>query len=334
MDRKHRPSGPEHPSWLDDLPVTLWRARALGEFDLLSGGWRDLTGRAPEDALGLDWVQAIHPDDRDGLLGAYGDALDEGRRFVRRVRIRRSGGDYGWSRIEGAPRRAESSSGGLVGLIGPDPDGARDVVDHKVKNALFAVQALARQTLWGTPELERGYRRFVARLVVLARAHDVAMEAGGPDGVPLRSLAREVGAPFGAEGVAFEATGDNLILSHDGALTLALVLHELFARSAEVGALSRPDGKVTIGWSGRGVGKAALRWTETARGLETGRAARGDVGAILIQVMGRSGAPERPGQDPRALTCLIDFDVETRATDPAPAAPDGATAPDDPDDGA
>ena len=119
-------------------------------------------------------------------------------------------------------------------------------LNHRVKNTLAVVQSLAAQTARGAPDLPAFASAFQARLLALARAHDLltrrdwegasvdavvraAVEACGPSRVELRN-ARACGT----------------LLAPAQVLTLALALHELATNALRHGALSTPGGRVSV----------------------------------------------------------------------------------------
>jgi PAS domain S-box-containing protein len=322
------------PAGLDDVSVAAWRCDTAGEIDYVNLAWREFTGRGAAVEHGMGWVSGIHPEDLSGFLEIFGAAVDEQKPFEASFRMRLKDGRHHLVRMYAEARRdRDGAFEGFVGILEPDsPEarrardrretrrtapretlgGARGEIDHRMKNALFAIQALARQTLWGTPDLEKAYLRFASRLATLARSHDVEMIWGEGGRVPLDKLAREVGSAFVGEGESFEVAGDNVLIARDATLSLALCLHELFARSAEAGALARPGERVSLGWVRHGDGRVGLRWSDPGRSGPRDDEAfekSGRLGSIAIRTIGRPAEPQTPAAPGRAqsVTCLIEF---------------------------
>jgi PAS domain S-box-containing protein len=135
-------------------------------------------------------------------------------------------------------------------------------LNHRVKNALATVQAIAMQSLRGEDVAPAARERFMARLMALARANDVLV-AESWEGASLQAVAAQVAVPYGAgagEG-RFAISGPPVHLSPNTATALALALHELATNAAKYGALSRPDGRVELGWQA-GEGGFRLVWRE------------------------------------------------------------------------
>lgn len=137
-------------------------------------------------------------------------------------------------------------------------------LNHRVKNALATVQAIAAHTL-NVAEVPAEVReRFTSRLMALAKANDLLV-AETWQGAALRAIAEQVASPHaGAE--RFTIEGPDVQLTPKAATAMALALHELATNAAKYGALSVPDGRVELRWSVEGAGddrRFHLTWRET-----------------------------------------------------------------------
>ena len=137
-------------------------------------------------------------------------------------------------------------------------------LNHRVKNSLATVQAIAAQSLRG-PGVEPDAReRFMARLFALARANDVLV-AETWLGASLQAVAVEMALPHGgAERII--VSGPQVHLAPQTATAMALGLHELATNAAKYGALSSAQGRVSLTWSVDGEGadrRLRLVWRET-----------------------------------------------------------------------
>jgi PAS domain S-box-containing protein len=78
-------------------PQIVWTARPDGSIDYFNPQWYDYTGQREEEAEGWGWEPAIHPDDRDAAMGAWGRSLASGEPFQAELRLRRGAdGAYRW----------------------------------------------------------------------------------------------------------------------------------------------------------------------------------------------------------------------------------------------
>ncbi|THD61550.1 HWE histidine kinase domain-containing protein [Phenylobacterium sp.] len=137
-------------------------------------------------------------------------------------------------------------------------------LNHRVKNSLATVQAIAAQSLRGPNIPAEARERFMARLVALARANDVLV-AETWTGASLASVAAQMANPHG-DAERFTIEGPEVHLAPQTATAMALGLHELATNAAKYGALSTPEGRVSLTWSleGEGAGRRLkLTWRES-----------------------------------------------------------------------
>jgi two-component sensor histidine kinase len=121
-------------------------------------------------------------------------------------------------------------------------------LNHRVKNTLSIVQSFAHQSFRDGHSQEDARLAFEGRLVALATAHNLLTRENW-GGVSLADL---VGSSVGAHddnGKRFRIDGPDLKVSPKTSITLVITLHELATNSTKYGALSAPDGFVTVGWT-------------------------------------------------------------------------------------
>lgn len=138
-------------------------------------------------------------------------------------------------------------------------------MEHRLKNTLAIVQAVATQTLRNATSLGAAAESLGARMLALAQAHDVLMQ-GDWASASLRGLV-EGAARLHGDGMPerFHVNGPEVIVGPRPALTLALMLHELGTNAAKYGALSNETGRVSISWriAGQpGQERLRFRWSE------------------------------------------------------------------------
>ncbi|CZT36653.1 PAS domain S-box-containing protein [Rhizobium sp. 9140] len=159
---------------------------------------------------------------------------------------------------------------------------------HRLKNMLAMVQAIATQTL--RPVTEQAHvRTFEKRLHALSRAHDVLLH-DNHDSAPIQAImATTLESLAPADRV--DLRGPRTIVGPKGALSLALLLHELGTNAVKYGALSNEHGRVAIDWfiDGKGVERALhMTWQETDGPIVTPPERKG-FGTKLLR-MGLAGA--------------------------------------------
>ncbi|SHI53275.1 Two-component sensor histidine kinase, contains HisKA and HATPase domains [Roseomonas rosea] len=137
-------------------------------------------------------------------------------------------------------------------------------LNHRVKNTLATVQAIAAQTLrreGRDPAL--AYADLDERLRALARAHDLLV-AGTWGDTPLPDVVRAALAPWTEAGrvrIACLCGTSFPTLRPAQAQALVLALHELATNAAKYGALSRSEGAVALCCAAT-EGGALVQWTE------------------------------------------------------------------------
>lgn len=120
-------------------------------------------------------------------------------------------------------------------------------VNHRSKNLLALVQAIARQTV--STNAEDFLERFEERVRALAAAQDLLVKSEWK-GVVLTELIRSQLAHFrDAIGERISLDGPPLFISAPAAQTLAMALHELATNAGKYGALSSSEGTIHVSWS-------------------------------------------------------------------------------------
>lgn len=137
-------------------------------------------------------------------------------------------------------------------------------LSHRVKNTLAVVQSIATQTLRHSDTLDSFREAFLGRIQALARAHDVAL-TGGFETVKLSDLMRRALRPFQTNGQIVVGEVPGIEVNPATSQTLMLVFHELATNAVKYGALSVPEGRVSLDWRTTGKGDSRqlqIRWRE------------------------------------------------------------------------
>ena len=261
--------------------IGLWDA------DLVAGALfapprvKSMFGISPDgEATMVDFFACLHPEDRDTTVAALGAALDPDLRALYDVEYRTVGRDGVLRWIAAKGRGVFDDAGRCVRVVGTALDiTARketeehlrlmvNELNHRVKNSLATVQAIAALTLRRdgvSPEVREA---LTARLHALSKAHDVLTDEKWA-GAGLHEIAWQAAAPYDPEGDRhrFEIAGPPVNLPPKSAIAVALAFHELATNAAKYGALSVPGGRVRIYWttspSDGGGARLTLTWTES-----------------------------------------------------------------------
>jgi len=201
-------------------------------------------------------------------------------------------------------RRAEETQQLLIGEL-----------NHRVKNMLATVQAIASQTLRHAPSPADFSGSFTGRIQAMARAHSLLSDATW-QGARLGDLIRAQLRLGAFDETRIAAAGPDLFLSPQLALHLGLILHELGTNAIKYGALSLPQGQVAIGWSVEG-GSLRLSWAESGGPPASPPARRGFGTTLIEQSVKAQGGQARAAYERAGVRWEIDVAW------PAPGTPAG-----------
>ena len=215
--------------------------------------------------------------------------------------LQRENGAEAWLEVSAA--RLADPAGGLLAIATVSDISGRKAAErerellirelnHRVKNMLATVQALAAQTMGERAAATTGAADFVQafgqRLRALARAHDL-IAAGAWEEAELAAVARAALAPLlgaaGSERIHLNGRAAGLRIGPREAQALALALHELATNALKHGSLSVPGGKVFLDWDApaRPGERVALEWVEIGGPPVLGPPARRGFGTRLLQ---------------------------------------------------
>jgi signal transduction histidine kinase/DNA-binding response OmpR family regulator len=226
---------------------------------------------ADTESPSQSWLQKyIHPADQTHVMGAIREAISSKSAFELEHPIIRVDGTIGWTHSRAVP--VVGAGGEIIEWFGA----ARDITErkqaeetqqlligelnHRVKNILASVQAIAQRTLRSTKDPAAFAESFLGRIQSLSRVHSM-LTAATWKGAELRALIRDQLLHGAVDETRIIAWGPPVHLEPQMALHAALVLHELGTNAVKYGALSVPSGRVAIGWTVEGQA-LKLRWEE------------------------------------------------------------------------
>lgn len=158
-----------------------------------------------------------------------------------------------------------------------------DELNHRVKNTLSTVQAIAAQSLRSNADPAQAREAFESRLIALSATHDL-LTASSWRSASLRAVLLVELKPYASDRYRLE--GPDLDLTPPEALALGLLFHELATNAAKYGALSGEAGLVEVRWTrladADGRPLLSLDWTESG-GPAVTRPARRGFGSRLIE---------------------------------------------------
>jgi two-component sensor histidine kinase len=138
-----------------------------------------------------------------------------------------------------------------------------DELNHRVKNTLAILQAIAVQTFRNASKAER--EKFEGRLGALAEAHNL-LSTEKWQGSELKDVVRRVLQPYLLNNPErMRMSGPSVPLSPRLAVVMSMIVHEMATNAAKYGALSNDTGTIALDWqvTMENAGpKLRLVWTE------------------------------------------------------------------------
>jgi len=277
-----------------------------------------MLGRSVEDILGHTDADILTSDGSAALIAVKREVLASGEAKRAEVPLEDAPG-LRWHDLHIEPLRNEA--GDVVGLTCASVDvterkeGEAHLrlllreLTHRSKNLLAVIQAMARQTARHAGSIDGFLSQFGARLQALAASHDLLVRESWY-GASLGELIRsQLGGYLDGSSDQVSIEGPALALKPEAAQNLGLALHELAVNAAKYGALSVPNGRVSITWSqrdGRDDGSIDLDWKERAGPKVKTRRKKGFGSMVIERNLVRAlDAEVNLEFDPNGLHCHI-----------------------------
>lgn len=292
----------------------------------MSADWKtmqQLHGRGlldDTDSPRASWQETyLRQEDIPEIQGVIDEAVRSGSVFEYEHRVRQSDGGIGWALSRAVP--ILDANGQIEEWFGTatdttekrrDQERMRLVVNelnHRVKNNLAMIQAIALQTFRNLAGSTSALKSFDDRVMALGHANDL-LTGEKWTGASLRAAIEQAVKPQ-APDKRFGFTGIDVMLSPKTALALTMSIHELATNALKYGAWSNNGGKVEVscyGYEGDdGRPRFRLVWQEDG-GPTVVPPQRLGFGSRLIK---RGLAGEISGTvdikfNPQGLTCIVD----------------------------
>jgi PAS domain S-box-containing protein len=281
------------------IPQLVFRTLPNGNRTWGSPQWVAFTGLTFAESLGFGWLDAIHPDDLEVTREGWRKAQHTGEYYVEHRVRREADGAWRWHQTRARPLDAESARrSDWVGTM-TDIHELRGLKDrqqvlmaelqHRTRNLLAVVQAIASQTMRRSASLDSFRAEFEDRLRALSRVQGILSRVDQPD-VDLRTLAEAELAAHSEGGKSpgrITIDGPPVSLPASSAQALGLALHELATNAVKYGALSRGGGKLAVTWAVEDADpepRLRLEWRESGVAMPRDRtSARKGYGTELIE---------------------------------------------------
>ena len=178
-------------------------------------------------------------------------------------------------------------------------------MQHRIKNSLATVQAIATQTL-NQHAKERD--AFIARLHALGNAHDL-LTSETWEKAPLQAIVTRALEPFQEqrqESITVKGPAE-VWLDSTTSVVVAMVIHELATNAVKYGVLSNGSGHVSVTWERYfQTNRVKLVWRESG-GPEVSAPKHQGFGSYLIKrAFGGQLGSARLEYDPQGLSCTLE----------------------------
>jgi PAS domain S-box-containing protein len=286
------------------IPDVVWTADPDGSITFANDRWFHYCGITPEQNA-RRWPELVlHPDDRERCITQWTRALREGSEYEIEVRNRRHDGEYRWFLTRASPIRDDA--GRITAWFGSTTDiHDRKLAEerqkmlaaelsHRVKNLLTVTQVLAERTGDRAASVEEFLAAFRGRLHAIDTAQSALM-ASDWHGASLRALVAAALEPYLGEGSRIDLDVKDVPISSEVATPLTLALHELATNAAKYGALSSPNGRVTLttcAQPGEDGEELRIEWLEHGGPMVHEPATTGFGTTMLSQAMQHHGRAE------------------------------------------
>jgi PAS domain S-box-containing protein len=325
------------------VPDLLWSNDPEGYTTWYNRRWLEYTGLTLEQSRGFGWLDVLHPEDREGSLVRFLQALEAGEPLRHEQRFRGADGHYRWFLIQARPVRDEA--GCTLQWFGAATD-IQDLriamettraslaekeallkeVHHRVKNNLQVITSLLNlqsQQVKDERMLEQ-FEETRSRVQSIATIHESLYRSGSLAAIDLAAYAQRLAEDL----VRFYGSGDRVRVETSGsgkvmlpierAVPCGLLLNELLSNALKHAFPARRSGAIYVDVSEED-GRYAVEVADTGVGLpadldtRSGRSLGLQLVYVLARQIGGTVVMTSDGQGTRVRTtfpCVIRPDEE------------------------
>ena len=133
-------------------------------------------------------------------------------------------------------------------------------LEHRVHNVLARVQIVIERGAEGQSSLQEFRQSLLARIQSMMHAHEL-LQRSNWFGVSIKDLVADQLKPY-ATSHNNRIEGPEILLNPDATQAMSMVIHELTTNAVKHGALSVPEGHITVSWKREPERGLVLRWIE------------------------------------------------------------------------
>jgi PAS domain S-box-containing protein len=272
-----------------------WNARTNGSNR--SDNAAQILGLVPDKSFSaVEFLERVHPDDRPDFKARIHAVSPEKPSYRKTFRFRCPDGREIW--LEESSIAEFDPTGRFVGLKGltvditerKQSDERQSLLiaelDHRVKNLLARVAVISSYTRLGSSSVDEFVQVLDRRIHSMAAAHSL-LSQNRWNGVNLADLVDSQLAPY-ATAANMTIGGPDVVLGPTVTQAVAMALHELVTNAVKYGALSSPNGHVSVKWNRQPADGASTRvkieWRENG-GPPVVTPAKSGYGMSLIREM-------------------------------------------------
>jgi len=191
------PCGPEVPfrQLAEIIPQIVWTAIPSAGLDYCNHRWTELTGQPVEEAMGMGWLETLHPDDVPVALSNWEKGRRDGTTIDAEYRFRASDGTFRWHLVRVTALR--DRDGNVIHWFGSCTDiqdqmHAQELLEEQIKQHTAALlesnarlDAEMKERAFTQQELDRQNERMLkeltrrsVRAIMLAKLAELLQSCG------------------------------------------------------------------------------------------------------------------------------------------------------------
>jgi len=179
-------------------------------------------------------------------------------------------------------------------------------LNHRVKNTLANVISIVALTRRRTSDIDEFADGLTGRVRALSATHDLLSQREWSDALVHDVVTSELAPYLDTEDPHAEISGPEALLAPNDAMSLGLALHELATNAAKYGALSVPEGRVTVTWRLPTPDRCEVVWRERGGPPVVAPTRRGFGLELIERIVSRElNAPIDLRFEPGGLVCTL-----------------------------